>query len=50
MGAEHVLVLTDPIIANLEPVSVALQSLDDEKVPYTLFDRVRSEPTDRSMK
>ena len=50
MGAKHVLVVTDPIVAELEPVSVALQALDDEKVPYTLFDRVRSEPTDRSMK
>jgi len=34
----------------LESVSVALQALDDEKVEYSLFDRVRSEPTDRSMK
>jgi hydroxyacid-oxoacid transhydrogenase len=50
MGAKHVLVVTDPKVAKLEAVSVALKSLDDEKVPYTLFDRVRSEPTDRSMK
>jgi hydroxyacid-oxoacid transhydrogenase len=50
MGAKHVLVVTDPTVAKLEPVSVALQSLDDEKVPYTLFDRARTEPTDESMK
>jgi hydroxyacid-oxoacid transhydrogenase len=49
MGAKHVLVVTDPIVAKLEPVSVALQSLNDEKVRYTLFDRARTEPTDRSM-
>lgn len=50
MGAKHVLVVTDANLAKLEPVSVALESLDDEKVPYTLFDRVRVEPTDQSMK
>jgi hydroxyacid-oxoacid transhydrogenase len=50
MGAKHVLVVTDPKVAKLESVSVALQSLDDERVPYTVFDRVRSEPTDGSMK
>ena len=50
MGAKHVLVVTDPKVAKLEPVSVATQALDDEKVPYTLFDRARTEPTDRSMK
>ena len=49
-GAKHVLVVTDPTVAKLESVSVALQALDDEKVEYSLFDRVRSEPTDRSMK
>jgi hydroxyacid-oxoacid transhydrogenase len=50
MGAEHVVVVTDPNVAKLEPVAVALQSLEDEKVPYTVFDRVRTEPTDQSMK
>jgi hydroxyacid-oxoacid transhydrogenase len=49
-GARHVLVVTDPTVAKLEPVSVALQALDDEKVAYSLFDHVRSEPTDGSMK
>jgi hydroxyacid-oxoacid transhydrogenase len=49
-GAKHVLVVTDQTVAKLESVSVALQALDDEKVAYSLFDRVRSEPTDRSMK
>lgn len=50
MGAKHVLVVTDPALARLEPVTVALESLDDEKVRYTLFDRARVEPTDESMK
>jgi hydroxyacid-oxoacid transhydrogenase len=49
-GAKHVLVVTDQTVAKLEPVSVALQALDEEKVAYSLFDRVRSEPTDGSMK
>jgi hydroxyacid-oxoacid transhydrogenase len=50
MGAKHVLVVTDPIMAKMEPVSIALQSLEDEKVRYTLFDRVRVEPNDASFK
>ena len=49
-GVKHVLVVTDPTVAKLESVSVALRALDDENVAYSLFDRVRSEPTDGSMK
>jgi hydroxyacid-oxoacid transhydrogenase len=49
-GAKHVLVVTDPTVAKLESVSVALQALDDENVAHSLFDRVRSEPTDGSMR
>ena len=50
MGAEHVLVVTDPNLSGLEPVSTALESLDDQKIRYTLFDQVRIEPTDESLK
>ncbi len=50
MGAKHVLVVTDPAMAGMSPVATALKSLEDEKVPYTLFDRARVEPTDASFK
>jgi len=50
MGAKHVLVMTDPNLAKLAPVATLLQSLDDNKVAYTLFDKVRVEPTDGSLK
>ena len=50
MGAKRVLVMTDPNLAKLPPVTNALQSLEDENVPYVLFDQVRVEPTDGSLK
>jgi len=50
MGARHVMVMTDPNMAKLAPVANLLQSLDDNGVAYTLFDRVRVEPTDGSLK
>jgi len=49
MGVQHVMVVTDPNLAELPPVAVALQALDDEKIRYTVFDRVRVEPTDGSL-
>jgi len=49
MGAKNVLVMTDPNLAKLAPVTNALQSLEDNKVGYTLFDQVRVEPTDGSL-
>lgn len=50
MDAKHVLVITDPLMSKMNPVSTVLESLEDEKVRYTLFDRVRVEPTDASFK
>ncbi|MDP6633748.1 MAG: hydroxyacid-oxoacid transhydrogenase [Phycisphaerae bacterium] len=50
MGAKHVLVITDPNLAKLAPVATVLGSLDDNGVAYTLFDKVRIEPTDGSLK
>ncbi len=49
MGAKHVLVFTDPNLRNLPPVITALESLEANKVRYTVFDRVRVEPTDESL-
>ena len=48
MGVEHVLVVADPNVARLPAVATVLESLDAERVGYTLFDSVRIEPTDES--
>jgi hydroxyacid-oxoacid transhydrogenase len=44
----RVMVLTDPNLGSLSPVSNALDSLDQQKINYKLFDQVRIEPTDES--
>jgi hydroxyacid-oxoacid transhydrogenase len=50
MGIKRVMVLTDPIMNKLPPVEKVLESLSKQKIEYTLFDRVRVEPTDTSLK
>ena len=50
LGARRVMVLTDPNLANSEPVSIALEALRSEGVDAVLFDRARIEPTDVSFK
>jgi hydroxyacid-oxoacid transhydrogenase len=50
LGASRILVVTDPNIADNEPVEVALESLRNEGLETVLFDRVRIEPTDESLK
>jgi hydroxyacid-oxoacid transhydrogenase len=49
MGVKHVLVFTDPNQRNLPPVITAIESLEANKVRYTVFDRVQVEPTDESL-
>ena len=49
LGLKHALVFTDPHVAKLPPVAVLLQSLDDNGIRYTLYDRVRVEPSDESI-
>ena len=48
LGAKNVLVVTDPIVRLLRPVQTVLESLDDSRIRYALYDRVRVEPTDGS--
>jgi hydroxyacid-oxoacid transhydrogenase len=48
MGAKLVLVVTDPVLAQLQPVRTGLESLEHNKVPFALYDRVRVEPSDES--
>ena len=50
MNLSKVMVIVDPGLKDLPPVTVALQSLEDEQVSFFLFDRVRIEPTDESIK
>ncbi len=44
------MVVTDPYLADSEPVSVVLESLRTEGIDAVLFDRVSVEPTDLSFK
>ena len=48
MGAKLVMVVTDPTIARLGPVRTVLESLEQNKIPYAVYDRVRVEPSDES--
>ena len=50
LGARRVAVVTDPRMAQLEPVSIALDSLRAEGIDAVLFDQVEVEPTDESFK
>ena len=49
LGARHVLVFTDPNLRNLPPVVTVLESLESNKVRFSVFDRVRVEPSDESL-
>jgi hydroxyacid-oxoacid transhydrogenase len=48
LGAKHVLVITDPVVRSLAPLQTVVESLEQSRVPYTIYDRVRVEPTDES--
>jgi hydroxyacid-oxoacid transhydrogenase len=48
LGLRRVMVLTDPNLRKLPPVTAVLESLERERISFELFDRVRVEPTDDS--
>ena len=48
LGKQHVLVLTDSNLRDLPPVARVLEALERHKIRFSLFDRVRVEPTDES--
>ncbi|MDE3178240.1 MAG: iron-containing alcohol dehydrogenase [Acidobacteriota bacterium] len=50
LGKRRVLVFTNRNLRGLSPVSTALESLDAHKICFSVFDRVRVEPTDESFK
>jgi len=44
----RVMVLADPALVQLSPVTTVLESLTDHEVDFSLFDRIRIEPTESS--
>lgn len=49
LGIKRVMVLTDPNLKDLPAMETVLGSLSIHGIGFSLFDRVRVEPTDRSM-
>jgi len=49
LGVHNVLVFTDPILRSLKPVQTVLESLESNGIKYSIFDRVRVEPSDESI-
>ena len=49
-GLSRVMVVTDPHLAKLPMVATVRESLEDQKISYSLFDQARVEPTDQSFK
>jgi hydroxyacid-oxoacid transhydrogenase len=50
LGARRALVLCDPGLVELPQLAVVRKSLESESIDYALYDRVRVEPSDSSMK
>ncbi len=50
MRVKRVMVLTDPNLSGLPPVKTVLAALSNEGITYALYDQVRVEPTDSSLK
>ncbi|MGI9552794.1 MAG: hydroxyacid-oxoacid transhydrogenase [Aurantibacter sp.] len=50
MNVKRVLVMTDQNLKDLLPVQVVIEALTREKIEFDLFDEVRVEPTDISVK
>jgi len=49
-GHRRVMVVTDRVVAALPPVAAVLDSLETNKISIVLYDYVRVEPTDTSMR
>jgi hydroxyacid-oxoacid transhydrogenase len=50
LGLKQVMGVSDPNLSKMPPVETVLKSLARQNVAYSLFDRVRIEPTDTSLK
>src|SRR5438093_12601824 len=49
LDARRALVLTDSVVKTLPPVQRVAESLERQRIPFVVYDRVRVEPTDQSM-
>ena len=50
LGVRRVLVVADPIVSQLPPTHALLESLEQNAVTFVLYDRVRIEPSDVSLR
>ena len=50
MGCRRAMVVTDPYMSDSTPVQVVLESLEEQKVEYAFYGKVRVEPTDGSFR
>ncbi|PGH31540.1 hydroxyacid-oxoacid transhydrogenase [[Emmonsia] crescens] len=50
LGAKRVCIVTDANVAKLEPMKQAIEALTKEGVEFTIYDKVRVEPKDYSIK
>jgi hydroxyacid-oxoacid transhydrogenase len=50
LGKKRVLVFTDPNLRALPPVTAVLESLQDHKIRFSVFDQVLVEPSDESFR
>src|SRR6202007_1681147 len=48
LGIRPALVITEPLLRRMYPVQTVLESLEANRIAYTLYDRVRIEPNDES--
>jgi hydroxyacid-oxoacid transhydrogenase len=48
LKVRRVMVLADPNLVQLSPVTTVLESLANQKIDFSLFDRIQIEPTDKS--
>ena len=49
LGVKKVLLITDPVVRNLQPFVTVQQSLDSQNINYEVYDEVRVEPSEESM-
>ncbi len=50
LGKRHVLIVTDTALRSRPPVATVLESLQEHKIEFSIFDHVRIEPTDESFR
>ncbi|MGH9772243.1 MAG: hydroxyacid-oxoacid transhydrogenase [Candidatus Acidiferrales bacterium] len=50
LGKQHILIVTDTALRSRPPVVAVLESLQEHKIGFSIFDRVRVEPTDESFR